>query len=187
MADEGTPTMDEQGEELADELDQLRAELDEAKDRALRGTAELENYRKRVRREMEDRARYANMDLLRDLLPAWDNMGRAMEAAEKASGSESLLQGFQMVSQELETVLQRHHCTRIEALHQPFDPNLHEAISQMPSEEHPPGTVLHVTQVGFQLHDRVVRPCQVVVSSAPPEAAGDEESSEEQDAPQENA
>ncbi len=169
---EPTQSMDQQAEELAGELEQLRAELDETKDRALRSTAELENYRKRVRREMDDRSRYANMDLIRDLLPAWDNMGRAIEAAEQGGSPESLLQGFQMVWRQLESVLQRHHCKRIEALHQPFDPNLHEAISQVPSPEYPPGTVLQVTQVGFQLHDRVVRPCQVIVSSAPPEDAG---------------
>jgi len=146
----------------------LRAELADAKDRALRSQAELENYRKRVARQSEEDRRYAEMRLIRDLLPVWDNMGRAIEAAEKANEADSLLEGFKMVIRLLEEVLTGHHCIRIEALDEPFDPHLHEAISQQPSENHAPGTVSHVTQTGFLLHDRVVRPSQVVVSSAPP-------------------
>lgn len=69
------------------------------------------------------------------------------------------------MSQQLESVLAAHDCRRIEALHQPFDPNLHDAILQQPSAEYPPGTVILVTQVGYQLHDRVVRPAQVIVAS----------------------
>jgi molecular chaperone GrpE len=72
-----------------------------------------------------------------------------------------------MVTRQLESVLERHHCTEVQALGQPFDPHFHEAISQQPSDEHPANTVLHVAQTGFQLHDRVVRPSQVVVSVAP--------------------
>ena len=71
-----------------------------------------------------------------------------------------------MVSQQFDGVLQRYHCVRIEALHQPFNPHLHEAISQQPSDEFPPNTVLFVARPGFQLFDRVVRPSQVIVSSA---------------------
>ena len=78
----------------------------------------------------------------------------------------SLRDGFQLVKEQLKTVLAQHHCTEIEALHQPFDPHQHEAILQQPSAEHPPGTVLDVVQVGYQLHDRVVRPSQVIVAAA---------------------
>lgn len=151
---------------LAADLDQLRSELDEAKDRALRSAAELENYRKRANRQMEEERRYANVELIRELLPIWDNMGRVVEAARKASQDDALLEGFVMVRQQLEAVLERNHCVKIEALHQPFDPHLHEAISQMPSGDHPAGTVLHVTQTGFRVEDRIVRPSQVVVSTA---------------------
>jgi len=147
----------------------LQEELEEAKGRVLRAQAELENYRKRAAREMEDQRRYANMPLIRDLLPVWDDMGRAIEAAEKADDVDSLLEGFKMVIRQLEDVLARHHCRRIEALGEPFNPHLHEAISQQPSAEQPPGTVVHVAQTGFQLHDRVVRPSKVIVSTAQPE------------------
>ena len=151
------------------EVEQLRLDLEEVSDRALRAQAELENYRRRVARQMEEERRYANMPLLRDLLPVLDNMRRAIEAAEKTEDAPSLLEGFRMVTKQLEDVLARRHCTEIEALGGPFDPNLHEALSQQPSAEHPEGTVLLVAQSGFQLHDRVVRPSQVIVSGADPE------------------
>jgi molecular chaperone GrpE len=151
-------------------LEDQRRQLEEAQDRALRFQAELENYRKRMTRQMEDERRFAHMSLVRDLLPVWDNMGRAIEAAEKNHDVTSLLEGFKMVTRQIEDVLKRHHCVPIDALGQPFDPHFHEAISQQPSDEHPANTVTHVAQTGFQLHDRVVRPSQVVVSAAGPSA-----------------
>ncbi len=150
------------------EIERLREELAQAQDRALRTQAELENYRKRVARQMEEERRYANIPLIRDLLPVWDSVGRAIEAAENAPETASLLEGFKMVAGQLESVLQQHHCQKIDALGEPFDPNLHEAIFQQPSREHPVNTVLEVTQIGFRLHDRVVRPSQVIVSAAMP-------------------
>ena len=148
-----------------DDSQKLRAELAAAKDRELRAHAELDNYRKRAARELDERLRYANIGLLRDLLPVLDNVDRAIEAGEKNADANALLEGFKMVSQQLGEVLKRHHCTLIEALHAPFDPNLHHAVMQQPSEEHPANTVLMVTQSGYQLHDRVVRPSQVIVST----------------------
>ena len=136
-----------------------------AKDRELRAHAELDNYRKRAARELDEHRRYANLSLLRDLLPVLDNVDRAIEAADKNADAAALLEGFKMVSQQLGEVLKRHHCTRIEALHAPFDPNVHHAVMQQPSDEHPANTVLMVTQNGYQLHDRVVRPSQVIVST----------------------
>jgi len=144
---------------------QLRAELEEAKDRALRYQAELENYRKRAARQIEEERRYASMGLMRDLLPVWDNTIRAIEAAEKTRDIDGLVAGIKMVADQLERALQRHDCARIAALHHPFDPHLHQAISQMPSPDFEPNTVIAVAQEGFQLHDRVVRPSQVIVAS----------------------
>ena len=154
------------------EAQRLRADLEEAGDRLLRAQAELENYRRRARRELEDERKYAAMPLLRDLLPVFDNVRRAIEAAERTSEGSSLLEGFRMVSQAFDAALARHHCQRIDALHKPFDPTYHEAISQQPSNELGPNVVLMVVQEGFMLHDRVVRPAQVIVSSGPPQSAG---------------
>jgi molecular chaperone GrpE len=149
----------------ADELEQLRRQAAEAQDRYLRGQAELENTRKRLRREMDDERRYAELTLLADLLPVIDNIDRAIGAAEKNADAASLLSGFKMVGQQLNRVLEKHQVKPIDAEGQPFDPAVHEAILQQPSEDHPPGTVIGVGQSGFKLHDRVVRPAQVIVST----------------------
>jgi molecular chaperone GrpE len=153
------------------EVERLRQELDEARARALRAQADLENFRKRTRRELDDERRFAYLPLLSDLLPVIDNVGRAIQAAEKAveksADSAALVEGVKIVSQQLESVLARYHCTRIAAAGAPFDPHLHQAIMQQPSTDHPPGTVLLVAQEGYQLHDRVLRPAQVIVSSEP--------------------
>jgi len=153
-------------------IEQLRAERDRLHDRMLRAHAELENYRKRAQREMVDERKYANLPVLRDLLPVLDNVRRAIDSANQAPDSAALLEGIELVAQQLEGVLARHHCVPIDAMHEPFDPHRHEAILQRPSGEHPPNTVLMVAQTGFQLHDRVVRPSQVIVSAATPAESG---------------
>lgn len=156
--------------EATQEADQLRTDLERFKDLALRAHADLENYRKRVARELDDQRRYGSLSLLRDLLPVVDNLARAIEASEKSSDNGSLLQGVKMVARQLDGVLAQHQCQRIEALHQPFDPARHQAIMQQPSADHPPATVILVAQDGYTLHDRVVRPAQVIVSTRPPQA-----------------
>jgi molecular chaperone GrpE len=154
----------------ADEADldvpQLRQQLADATNRALRTQADLDNYRKRVAREQETERRYATISVMRDLLPVLDNIQRAIEAAEQSQDAPGLLEGFKLVAQQLQSVLAQHDCQPIDA--EPgttFDPNRHEAILQMPSDEHEHGQIVQTTQVGFQLHDRVVRPSQVIVSS----------------------
>ena len=159
----------QQDEELTKE-EKVQLELAEAKEQALRTQAELENFRKRIYREMEEQRKFANMDIMRELLPVWDNMGRAIEAAEKAGESTGLLDGVKMVSQLFLDVLEKHHCKQIEAVGQPFDPNMHEAILQQPSDDQPENTILLETETGFQLHDRIVRPSKVIVSKSTSEA-----------------
>lgn len=157
--------MNESAAAALDDVEQAKRDLDEARDRLLRAQAELDNYRKRARKELEEERRYANLPLLADLLPVLDNVGRAIQAAEKTPDVAALVEGVKMVAQQMEGVFNRHHCRRIEALHKPFDPHLHQAILQQPSAEYPSGTVLHVAQDGYQVHDRVVRPAQVIVST----------------------
>jgi molecular chaperone GrpE len=152
-------------EEPIDETALLRAELEEAKDRALRSRAELENYKKRAARQIEEERRYANLPLMRDLLPVLDNLDRAIEAADKNHDAAGLLEGVKMVARQFHDSLGRHDCREIDALDKPFDPHLHQAISRHPSDDHPPNTVVDVVSRGFQLHDRVVRPSQVIVSA----------------------
>jgi molecular chaperone GrpE len=146
----------------------LASELAAANDRALRLHAEMQNLRNRTSREIADERKYAALPLLRDLLPVFDNIDRAIEAAEKAGEADKLLEGFRLVRQQLATALSSNDCVPIEADGQPFDPHVHQAILHQPSTDVPAGTVTMVTQPGYKLHDRVVRPAQVIVSSGPP-------------------
>jgi molecular chaperone GrpE len=152
---------------LDQEVDLVRNQLTEARDKMFRAQAELENYRKRARRELDDERRYAEISLLRDLLPLVDNMSRAIDAAEKKADAASLLEGLRLMRQQLETTLKQHSCVRIDAEGKPFNPAHHEAVMQQPSAEIEPNTVLNVVQPGYQLHERVVRPAQVIVSKSP--------------------
>jgi molecular chaperone GrpE len=143
------------------------AELAAANDRLLRLHAEMQNLRNRTAREIADERKYAALPVLRDLLPVVDNIDRAIEAAEKGGDAQNLLEGFRLVRQQLVNVLSQHQIEPIDAHGQPFDPNIHQAILQQPSAEIPAGSISLVTQQGYKLHDRVVRPSQVIVSSGP--------------------
>jgi molecular chaperone GrpE len=151
------------------ELPVLAEELDAARERELRARAELDNFRKRIFRQLEEERKYAAMPLVRDLLMVVDNLDRAIRAAEENHDAASLLDGVKMVAEQLSNVLSQHSCTPIASKGQTFDPHLHEAIAQQPSQEYPAGTVVEEASVGYQLHDRVVRPSQVLVSTGPPE------------------
>lgn len=143
--------------------DLLEKSLQEEKDRSLRILAELENFRRRSSRELGDANKYRAMDMIREILPVMDNLSRAVVSAEAQNPDDPLLAGVRMVYQQFLRALENQKCTKIEALGQPFDPNFHEAIQQFESDE-PANTVLCVTQDGFLLVDRVVRPAQVVVA-----------------------
>ncbi|NLF68841.1 MAG: nucleotide exchange factor GrpE [Candidatus Anammoximicrobium sp.] len=160
---------------------QLPSQLAEAEDRALRAYAELENYRKRANRLLQEEVKYAPLPLLRDLLPVVDNLERAIQSADQSGGSAGLLEGVKMVAQQLLAVLDQHDCRRMDPKGSPFDPHLHEAVTQIPSQDLPPGTVAEVLLSGYQLHERVVRPAQVLVSARPaakPAPATGEEATE---------
>jgi molecular chaperone GrpE len=129
--------------------------------------ADFENYQKRFQRDLATERRFAQAPLAGDLLPALDNLERALGSARQAGDAGALVQGVAMVQTQLLDALRRHGVTRIEAQGQPFDPNLHQAVMQQPSAEQPPGTVLGVLEQGYLIHDRVLRPARVIVSAAP--------------------
>lgn len=158
---------------LEEQLEAAVAERDENHDRWLRTQADLENYRKRVSKEADENRKYQAVGVIRDLLPGLDNLGRAVEAAQTSGNVDELVQGVQMVLKQFEDILSAHSAVVIEAVGQPFDPNLHEALQQVPSADHPPMTVVQELERGFQIHDRVVRPSKVIVSSGPPAETGD--------------
>ncbi len=134
-----------------------------------RTRADFENYQKRLQRDLSQERRYAHGPFALDLLPALDNLDRATAAAEQAGEKGPLVQGVVMVQAQLLDILRRYGITRIEALGQPFDPNLHQAVMQEPARDRPPHNVVRVIEQGFIIHDRVLRPARVVVS-APVEA-----------------
>jgi molecular chaperone GrpE len=149
-------------------------ELAELKDRYLRLAADFENFRKRALKDREEAHHFGHQNLVKDLLPSVDNLERAVDHARKGGeGSSGLLEGVELVLRELHAVLARHGVTPIDALGQPFDPALHEAMAQVPDGSKPPNTVVEVFQRGHQLRGRLLRPARVVVSR-PPEGSAPE-------------
>ena len=156
----------EPAEELS-EVDQLKAQVADAEKRVLMAHADLENYRKRTRRDMQDQMKYASLPLMNGLLESVDNLQRAIESYEQEPNADGLAEGVVMVAAQISKVLEDHGCKRIDAVGQPFDPNLHPALQMQASDEHPANTVMQDLRSGFQLHDRLIRPTQVFVSTGP--------------------
>lgn len=154
---------------LSSLLAEAQNSADDYRERWLRSQAELENFRKRSQKELETERQYRSMPVVRDILPVLDGLQRALQVAKTSKDVDQLLQGMQMVAQQFDDALGRHSVVPIKAVGEPFDPNLHEAIQQAPSKDHPPMTVLHEVERGYQLFDRVVRPTKVIVSVKPPE------------------
>ncbi|MCH2211690.1 MAG: nucleotide exchange factor GrpE [Fuerstiella sp.] len=153
--------------------DDLRLQIEKLQDQLLRGQAELENFRRRSHREADEARKYQSLPMVRDLLPALDNLERAIHAAEQTGDVGTLLEGIRMVSQQLFDTLKGHAIQPITAEGEQFDPNLHAALSQVPTDEHPPMTVIQVVESGYLMHDRIVRPAKVIVSCALPETESD--------------
>ena len=155
------------------ELKVRAAKADENWDKYLRSVADLDNYRKRVAREKEELARFTSERVVAALLPALDNLERAIEAAQ-AHGAEnsSLLEGLtQVYNQFRRTLVEFGLLEIIAGVGQPFDPNLHEAVSQVDSAAHEEGHVIEQLQRGYKLADRLLRPARVVVSKGLPDPA----------------
>ena len=158
----------DRGSPLAN-LTELQAKVDDLQNRLLRTQAEMENFRRRTYREQEDARKFESLRLVRDILPGMDGLNRAIASAEQTGDLQTLMDGIRMVANQFKEVLKAHAAEPIDALGKPFDPNLHEALTQVPSADHEPMTVLQVVELGYRLHDRVVRPARVIVSCAPPE------------------
>lgn len=176
MADQKTTQKSGPGEETrpVSELEALRSRAEAAEQQrdeyltlAKQARAEFENFQKRFQRDLAVERQYAQTPLAGDLLGPMDNLERAIDAAEKAGDKGALAQGIGMVRNQLLDVLRRHGVKPIEAQGQPFDPNLHQAVMQQPSAEVPPQTVLTVLERGYTIHDRVLRPARVIVSTTP--------------------
>lgn len=144
------------------DMSALQAENADLKDRLARSLAELENYRRRVQREKEDLAVYANQKLLLALLPVLDNLDRAL-ATPAMEGDEKLRQGVELTARSFRETMAKEGVTPIEAEGQPFDPNLHEAVMTEDSSEYEDGVVITQFLKGYRLADRVIRASMVKV------------------------
>jgi len=153
----------------ADPLALAQEEAAQFKDKLLRTLADFDNFRKRSRREIEEAQRTGRDRLLKELLPVFDNLERAVEHTLRGAGEsdwKGLGEGISLVIRQLKDTLGRLGIERIEALGQAFDPALHEAIQQLETSEHTPGTVTAEVQAGYREGDRLVRPALVVVAKA---------------------
>jgi molecular chaperone GrpE len=154
------------------EIDDLRRQIQENQDRLLRALAETENVRRRLERTADDRVKYANEGLLREILPVLDNFDRALTAARTGGeAAPNVLEGVELIQRELLRVLERAGLSRYSAVGQRFDPARHEAIARVVSLEAAPDTVVSETGPGYLLHGRVLRPALVAVAAAPDEDA----------------
>ncbi|MCL8206368.1 nucleotide exchange factor GrpE [Ligilactobacillus agilis] len=143
----------------------LQAKLDEMEDKYLRSQAEMANMTNRFKKEQASLLKYAGQSMATAILPAMDNLSRALEIEVDDEASKQLKKGVEMVAQNIEAALKENEVTKIEALGKPFDPTLHQAVQTVPVEEgQTPETVVQVFQEGYMLKDRVLRPAMVVVA-----------------------
>jgi molecular chaperone GrpE len=139
----------------------------EAENKYLYLYAEFENFKKRVEKERTDLRRFGWTPIARDLLDVMDNLTRAVEHIDKSVDS-SVSEGLKMVAQEFEKNLSKHGVKKIETEGKEFDPNLHEAVGNVPSPDHAEGAIMHEERAGYLLHDRLLRPSRVLVSAGAP-------------------
>ncbi len=154
---------------LEERLKAAEAEAEANYDRLLRVTAEFENYKKRMDREMDDFRKFANESLIKEILPVVDNLERALAVGYKTNEDalEGLRKGVEMTLKGLLDRLEKFGVVPMEALGKPFDPNFHHAVSQQETDEYPENTVSQELQRGYMLRDRLVRAPLVVVSKKP--------------------
>ncbi len=149
----------------------MAAERDDYLDALQRLKAEFDNYRRRTERDREAVAVAAQRELVRGLLPVMDNLERAVAAL--GGPSPTIVAGLEMVRGQLAELLAGHGVEEIEAAGRVFDPNVHEAVAQVPSDAHPDGAVVDVVEKGYRISDHVLRPSRVVVAATPPAPPGE--------------
>ncbi|MCC7047326.1 MAG: nucleotide exchange factor GrpE [Alphaproteobacteria bacterium] len=148
---------------------QQQAEVAQLKDQLLRALAETENTRRRAERDREDASKYAVANFARDVLTVSDNLRRAIDAlpADAKAGNTALatlMEGVELTERQLQSMLEKHGITKVMPMDQPFDPNLHQAMFEVPGTGKPGGTVVQVLQAGFVIHGRLLRPALVGVA-----------------------
>ena len=150
---------------VADASAALQADLAQWKNMALRARADLDNFRKRMAQEMAEARRFANANLLEELLPVLDNFQFGLQAAENDEGAKNIVVGLNMVAGQLQNFLRDQGVEEVPAVGLAFDPNVHEAVSQQESAEVTEGHIISQARRGFRLRDRLLRPASVIVST----------------------
>lgn len=162
--------LEKKAESETEQLSTLETELANLKDQWLRAMAETENLRRRATRDREDALKYASANFGRDMLSIADNLRRALETCTETDGLpdsvKALVQGIELTESALLSTFERHGIKKIEPLNEKFDANLHQAMFEVEDDTTSPGTVVQVLQVGYVMHDRLLRPAMVGVSKA---------------------
>lgn len=154
--------------DLSEQLAAAKKEAADNYDRYVRSVADLDNHRRRTLREKDELRQFASSRVLEDLLPVIDNLGLGLAAAKAPNADlKTLVGGISMVAEQLKTSLATHGLKEVNPVGQPFDPNLHEAISQQPSADVADGSVVTVVRTGYTLNGRLLRPASVIVSTGP--------------------
>jgi molecular chaperone GrpE len=161
---------------LAKAVVELETEVQTLKDRWLRSVADLENYKKRTKREIDEATTRVVQNLLPSFLPTMDNLERALEIASTGAPVEQLQKGLQMVRDEFTNALRKHGIEAVPSVGIAFDPAIHDALQQIDSPDHAPGVVIREFERGYRLGERLLRPARVVIAGpgstgAPPDAA----------------
>lgn len=162
----GEPVGDDKGDDLMRRLEEAESRAVENYEKYLRAVADLDNYKKRALKEKADTIAYGNENLLRDVLPILDSLDRASEHACNAGDVEAFKEGFRLVKDQLLGCLGKHGVETIEAVGVDFDPNLHDALMQVESEEQGNNKVIEEFEKGYLLRGRLLKPCKVSVGRA---------------------
>lgn len=164
---EGSSAAEEAAQEMPT-VDAIQAELAEAQEQVLRAQAEAQNARRRADQDVEKAHKFGQEKLVNDLLPVVDNLERAIDAIDADDEQfKSVLEGIELTLKSFMDTLARHNIEALNPEGEPFDPQLHQAMTMVESPDAEPNTVLNVFQKGYTLHGRLVRPAMVVVSKAP--------------------
>ncbi|MFQ3610956.1 MAG: nucleotide exchange factor GrpE [Fimbriimonadales bacterium] len=171
---ENETTTQQQAETVTDDLEhalarlqEMEQALEEQKNLYLRTLADFQNYRRRQQDEMERQRALLLESLMESLMPILDNFERALQAAEMTHELEPLLEGVRMTERQIKALLERYEVYPIQAIGQPFDPNLHEAIQRVETDEYEDGIVIDEVERGYRLGERVIRPSRVIVAKRP--------------------
>ncbi len=162
---------EDEGDSVEDALELLRADLEAAKQEVLYAKAETQNVRRRMEKDIADTRTYAATGFARDILSIADNLSRAIEAVPEELREDAkfkgLVAGIEATQREMDKAFALHGISRIAALGMPLDPNQHQAMLEIPSDEAEPGTIVQEMQAGYMIRDRLLRPSMVAVAKKP--------------------